>query len=110
MTEQNELFRRRASVLSAMANPARLHMVDLLTDRELCVGDLSAAVGQDISTVSRHLVVLRNAGLVRDRKEGNRVFYSLAAPCITDFFECIERVMNGEECTSALCLRENSKV
>jgi DNA-binding transcriptional ArsR family regulator len=98
MSSNNELYRRRASILSALANPGRLHLVDILSSGERAVGDLSNEVGLDISTVSRHLSILRNAGIVMDRKDGTRVFYTLAATCVLDFFQCVENVLAGGEC------------
>lgn len=109
MTEGNDDYKRRASILSALANPARLHIVDLLAGGGRTVGDLSEAVGLDISTVSRHLEKLRNAGLVRDRREGTRVYHTLATPCVLDFFGCVERVLGGGECEVPQCGREGER-
>jgi DNA-binding transcriptional ArsR family regulator len=50
-------------------------------------------VGSDMSTVSKHLSVMRNAGLVQDRKVGLQVFYRLRVPCVMLFFGCVEAVM-----------------
>ncbi len=106
MTEGNDAYRRRASILSALANPARLHIVDLLASGGRTVGELSEAVGLDISTVSRHLEKLRNAGLVRDRREGTKVYHTLATPCVLEFFGCVEKVLGGGECEAPRCGRE----
>lgn len=68
---------------------------------ETCVNDLQAIVGYDISTISKHLSVLKEAGLVVDRKVGLQVFYSLRLPCVMSFFGCIEAVLDadrGEPC------------
>jgi ArsR family transcriptional regulator len=46
-----------------------------------------------MSTVSKHLSVLRNAGLVDDRKEGLKVYYRLRVPCVAKFFECVDEVL-----------------
>jgi len=86
------VYRRRARVLKALAHPARLMMVDELARGERCVCELTRLVGADISTVSRHLALLREAGLVSDEKRGQQVFYSLRAPCVLRFFGCIEAV------------------
>jgi len=48
-----------------------------------------------MSTVSKHLTVLRNAGIVQDQKRGLQVFYSLRCPCVVDFFECAEKVLSN---------------
>lgn len=86
---------RRAGVLKAMAHPSRLAMLEALADGEKCVCDLRDIVGSDISTVSKHLSVLKGAGLVEDRKEGLWVHYRLRCPCVLEFMDCIEAVVDG---------------
>lgn len=87
------LFEARARIMKALAHPSRLFIVDALSRGERSVADLTRMIGADISTVSKHLAVLRNVGLVRDRKRSRHVFYSLQAPCILNFFGCIENVI-----------------
>ena len=91
--QEKALFEARARVIKAMAHPARLFMVDRLAQGEQTVGELQGLVGSDISTVSKHLAVLRNAGIIQDDKRGNQVFYSLRCPCVLDFFSCVESVL-----------------
>jgi DNA-binding transcriptional ArsR family regulator len=85
-------FRERAEILKALGHPSRLLMVDELTRGERCVCELTELVGADISTVSKHLAVLRDAGLVNCEKRGLKVFYRLSCPCILNFFTCVESV------------------
>jgi DNA-binding transcriptional ArsR family regulator len=87
------LFEARARILKAMAHPTRLYIVDQLSRAEHCVGDLQELVGADVSTVSKHLAVLNDAGLLTRQKRGNQVFYSLTVPCVMNFFGCIEAVL-----------------
>ncbi len=86
-------FEARAKVIKALAHPTRLVFVEELSRGERCVCELQEMVEADISTVSKHLSVLKGAGLVRDDKRGAKVFYSLRCPCILDFFSCIESVL-----------------
>ena len=86
-------FTARAAVLKALAHPARLFMVDELSRGERCVRDLEALVGSDISTVSKHLTVLRSVGLVNSDKRGKQVFYSLRLPCARGFVRCVDRAL-----------------
>jgi DNA-binding transcriptional ArsR family regulator len=88
-------FEARAKVIKAMAHPARLMIVDELSRRERCVNMLAAMVGSDVSTVSRHLGVLKSAGIVRDEKRGSNVFYILRTPCILNFLSCVETVIKS---------------
>ena len=83
----------RAEILKAMAHPARLFMMEELAHGERCVCELREMVGTDLSTVSKHLSVLRNAGLVEVDKRGTQVFYSLTAPCVLKFVDCIDSVV-----------------
>lgn len=86
-------YEARARVLKALAHPSRLLMVDELAKQERCVCELTEMVGADMSTVSKHLSILRNAGLVNMEKRGAQVYYSLRVPCVTSFFHCLTDVM-----------------
>jgi len=86
-------FEARAVVVKAMAHPTRLFIVDELSRKERCVCELRDMVGSDLSTVSKHLSILKNAGIVADEKRGSQVFYSLRVPCILKFFSCVESVL-----------------
>ncbi len=88
-------YEARARILKAMAHPTRLFIVDELSQGERCVQELTAMVGDDISTISRHLAVLKSAGLVVDEKRGTQVFYSLRIPCVLNFFSCVESVLTA---------------
>lgn len=91
---KKKIYEMRADILKAMAHPSRLMMIDALNERgEICVCDLVELVGADQSTVSKHLALLKQAGLVDDRKEGTKSFYRLARPCVLNFFACVEQVM-----------------
>lgn len=83
----------RAAVLKAMGHPTRLFIIEMLEQKECCVCDLTEMIGVDVSTVSKHLSVLKQAGIVIDDKRGNQVFYTLRVPCILKFFGCIETVL-----------------
>ncbi|MGQ9525934.1 MAG: ArsR/SmtB family transcription factor [Armatimonadota bacterium] len=96
MSSKGDLYKAKAQVLKALAHPSRLMIVDELCKGEKCVCELQEAVGSDMSTVSRHLSVMKAAGMVSDRRVGNHVFYSLAIPCVTDLLQCIEAVLREE--------------
>ena len=89
------LFEAQAAVIKAMAHPTRLYMVDRLSNGEKCVRDLTELVGADASTVSKHLSILKNAGIVRDEKRGAQVFYTLEMPCMLNFFSCVQSVIKS---------------
>jgi ArsR family transcriptional regulator len=83
----------RARIFKALAHPSRLFILEQLTDGEQCVCALTDMIGADMSTVSKHLSVLRNAGVIQDEKRGLQVYYSLKMPCILRFFECVGEVL-----------------
>ena len=93
-TKTQAKYEARAKIIKAMAHPTRLFIVDELgRSGERCVCELTEMIGVDMSTVSRHLAMLKNAGIIEDEKRGQQVYYSLRVQCIMDFFECVESVM-----------------
>jgi len=93
----------KAGVLKAMAHPSRLCIVEELSKRERCVCELTEMVGADMSTVSKHLTVLKHAGIVADEKRGAMVFYRLRVPCLGKLFETVDSVLeySARELTGA---------
>ena len=85
----------RAKIIKAIAHPSRLFIIEELSKHECCVGELTEMVGADASTVSKHLSVLKNAGLVSDEKRGNSIYYTLRCICIMDFIGCVEDVLSA---------------
>jgi ArsR family transcriptional regulator len=76
-----------ADTFQILANPTRLQIVRALSQRELCVGDLAAAVGASPSAVSHHLRQLRQMRLVRHHREGKLTFYALDDEHVARLFE-----------------------
>ncbi len=98
MTDREKaVLAAKTKVLKALAHPARLWMAEQLAGGERCVCELVDGLELDYSTVSKHLLVLKNAGVVADDKRGKQVFYSLKVPCVLNFMHCIESVVQGEE-------------
>lgn len=82
----------RARVIKSLAHPSRVQMVDALEGGEMCVCELTGVVGSDISTVSKHLAVLKAAGVVSVEKRGLNQFYRLNCPCLGGFFRCVDAI------------------
>jgi len=82
-----------AKVIKALAHPTRLFIVEELSKTEQCVCDLTAMTGFDISTVSKHLSILKEVGIVSSDKRGLNIFYQLKTPCILNFLSCVENVV-----------------
>jgi ArsR family transcriptional regulator len=87
------LYTAKAGILKALAHPTRLWMVEELGAGERCVCWFVEACGADFSTVSKHLSVLKQAGLVTDHRRGKQVFYRLTMPCACQFMNCVERTL-----------------
>jgi len=102
---QKTRYEARAEIIKALAHPTRLAVVDELADKgDRSVSELAELVNGEMSTVSRHLAVLKNAGILEDERRGNTVFYRLRVPCIVNFFGCVESVLKSNfQQTQAVC-------
>ncbi len=88
MNQHKDYIAEQAKIFKALGHPSRLLMVDALRGGEKCVCDLQALVGDDMSTVSKHLAVLREAGVVSTEKRGANIYYRLAICCLETFLSC----------------------
>lgn len=102
--EQRTRSQAVSAVFKALGHPSRVFIAETLRDGERCVCELSELIGADMSTVSRHLSVLRRAGIVTDRKVGTTVYYSLACGCLGQMLSGVENIlrMQAEEQDSVL--------
>jgi DNA-binding transcriptional ArsR family regulator len=87
----------RSTVVKAMAHPTRLLIMETLTQGEQCVNDLTDLAGCDVTTLSKHLALMRKAGLLQCEKRGVSVFYTIACPCFLEFFRCIDLITINRE-------------
>lgn len=83
----------RANILKALANLTRVCIIERLKEGPLSVNQLSEKIGESSSIISRHLSVLKNAGLIEDDKQGTTVVYSLATDRIPDIFLSVDEVI-----------------
>jgi ArsR family transcriptional regulator len=93
-------FKNQARIIKALAHPTRLFIVDELSRGERYVCELKDMIGVEMPTVSRHLGVLKGAGILEDEKRGLQVFYRLRVPCVLNFFKCVEAVQRDDCKTS----------
>jgi ArsR family transcriptional regulator, arsenate/arsenite/antimonite-responsive transcriptional repressor len=94
--DNRELYRLKAQVAKALAHESRLMIIDALYEKDMCVSELTKMVGADQSTVSKHLSVLKQAGIILDRKEAsNKVYYHLRVAMIRQFSEIAMIVIQG---------------
>lgn len=92
-TEKWQRYEMQARVISALAHPIRVAVADLLKDGEVCVCEIAERIGAERSNTSRHLAIMLKAGVVKTRKDGLQVFYSLRTPCILNFLSCATRTL-----------------
>jgi len=85
-------YKAQARLFKALAHPSRLLIVEELSRGPRCVCELAELVGAEMPTVSRHLALLREAGIVEDDKRGLKVFYRLKTPRVMNFFQCLAEV------------------
>jgi ArsR family transcriptional regulator len=86
-------YEAKATIIKAMAHPTRLMIIEELSKQEHCVCELTEMIGADTSTVSKHLAILKNAGVVADEKRSQMVYYRLTMPCTLNFLSCLETVI-----------------
>jgi ArsR family transcriptional regulator len=86
---KKDLIRFRAKIFKALADPIRLEIIEFLRDGEKCVCEIVPSMEIIQPLVSRHLKILKDCGLVNDRKEGNRRLYSITDPRIFDTIDAV---------------------
>jgi rhodanese-related sulfurtransferase/DNA-binding transcriptional ArsR family regulator len=89
---KDALFDGLAGVARALGNGRRAEIVDLLAQAERSVEEIAAELGQSVANTSQHLQQLLRAGLVRTRRDGNRIYYSLAGDRVIELWQVIREV------------------
>ncbi len=93
-------FSSQVKVFKALGHETRLFIVDELSRGERCVCELTKMIGADMSTISKHLSLLREAGIIASEKRGMQVYYRLLTPCVLQLFSCVQRVSSRAACDS----------
>ncbi len=89
----NELIQKQAEIFKALGHPSRLLIAKSLEAGELCVCDLQKIVKSDISTVSKHLSILKQAKIITPRREGTNIYYRLNICCLPTFLNCTKDIL-----------------
>ncbi|MGV0581692.1 MULTISPECIES: lsr2/espR transcriptional regulator [Mycolicibacterium] len=87
------LYKLKGEFFKTLGHPARVRILELLVDEDRSVGELQPEVGLESSNLSQQLGVLRRAGVVTARKEGNSVIYSIASPDIAELLAVARKVL-----------------
>ena len=104
------LFENQAAVFKALAHPARLFMIEQIARDQKCVCELVKMLGLDASTVSKHLTVLRNAGILADEKRGNMVFFRVRMECVLEFSSCVRKALETRAREQLAAVKNRSNV
>jgi len=110
ISKNPEILRIKAGIFKALAHPSRIAIVEALDKGEMCVCELEKLVEGNMSTVSKHLSVLKNAGIVNVEKRGMNVFYTLRAACVPGFSECIEDMIRNDADGKIACCAQSRRL
>ena len=91
-----EVYELQADLCQMMANPKRIAIVELLSQKECCVGELAEALCSSVSAVSQHLRTMKDKGVVVNRKEAQTVYYHLKNPKLIDSCHIMRDVLLEE--------------
>lgn len=100
------MMKQKADIFKALGHPTRLRMVEQLAEGEQCVCRFVEEADVDFSTISKHLALLKQNGIVESERRGKEVWYRLRFPCTIPFLRCVEALLRKEECgcnPDALC-------
>jgi ArsR family transcriptional regulator len=88
------LYQAKAEFFKTLGHPARIRVLELLSQREYAVGEMLPEVGIEAASLSQQLAVLRKAGLVTFRKAGSTVYYSLTSPQVAELLAVARRILS----------------
>ena len=103
---------QKARILKALAHPSRITIFEALTKGEMTVSEIADMLDAKDAITSRHLAVMRSAGLVEARKQGLNVYYSIKLPCLVSMLSCLEDgvcMMADEQHEMAESLRSKTR-
>ena len=103
-----EQAQARARVMKALGHPVRMQIVDALGQGDLCLCELHPLFKIRQPTLSRHLAVLKQAGLVTERRAGPRIILHLATPCILRAFDCAMEVVQADHTRRSRAIHHKS--
>lgn len=96
MVDKKAVLEQKVAILKGLAHPVRLSIVEALADSEMCVCDIAEMFHFDRTTISKHLSLMKNLGILEDRKDGLKVYYSLRIRCLPSMLSCVEKVVEGK--------------
>lgn len=102
-----EFIAKAASFFKVVGNDTRMKILCTIANEEICVDDIAAGVNMTKSAVSHQLKILKDEGLVKSRRDGKNIYYSLDDQHVTDILEIafthIEHKSHGKDCHCQSC-------
>ena len=96
MKSSDQILVKKVAIFKALAHPVRFSIVQALDGAELSVHQIGEFFSCDRTTISKHLAVLRESGILTRRKEGSRIYYSLRVVCLPSMLSCVQKIAEGE--------------
>lgn len=96
LPDDDRVYEMQVRICKAFAHPSRLRMLDLLSKREHSVSEIQQSLNIAVPNVSQHLSILKNAGVVKTRREGKQIFCSLAIPEVKTACSLIREVLRAQ--------------
>ncbi len=88
-----EIYEIHASICQCLANPKRLEIIHTLREKELTATEIADKIGISGANASQHLAIMRNKGILKSRREGVSIHYSLANPKVTTACDIMREVL-----------------
>ena len=89
----NQRIKLEADFLSVLAQPTRLRILYFLRDGERCACEINPSMPEDTSVISRHLVKMREAGILESRREGVSIYYKIREPRVFRILELVDELL-----------------
>ena len=93
---KQKILEGQASILKALGQPTRLQILELLKDGERCVCEIFPAISQEQANVSKHLSILKQAGILESRKDGLRILYRIKTPEILNLLTGVSKLLKTQ--------------
>jgi len=90
---ESEKIKYEADLLSVLAQPTRLRILYFLRDGERCACEINPSMPEDVSVISRHLVKMKNSGILDSRKEGVSIYYRIKSPQVFDIINIVDHIL-----------------
>lgn len=108
---KDKIYGKEADIFKALSHPTRILILYSIKEEELTVTELAEKATIDISTMSKHLDLLKRHGIIMGKKTKNTVYYKINIPCVFNFLSCATAITaNAAKCDKEQCFDTNSSI